>query len=750
MLQIRTILLSVQVLLGAPNPDDPLAIDIGKKWKDDEAAAFKTAMEWTRMYATPKPVIMPDEKSLAATTPEPAHVHTPVNRQAQAGNENGEGSANVVSDSPSPRALSKRPMACVTLPSQLHCDEVFEYSKLQRIDETRLLRLHPGSHDDEIVGTIEHVVLLTCGHVAQSDTHQLVGCVVCEKVQIPPYEALSYAWGNPKSTGMIYIHNPSSKVTQSMGIASNCAQALRQLRLVDEERVIWVDAICINQADLAERSAQVRIMHRIYRAASRVLIYLGDSSSDSDKAISILEDDANGDRPFITDHLNQAETEAVINLLNRDWFHRVWVLQEVAWSKSALVICGSRVTFWRETMHKAYSSSIGRIDRLQPLPYVMSFGEPKSSDPMTPEDMFRELRKARDCLSSDARDKIYALLELFQKRPDDRRLAIDYTRPLSDLYTDISEYLVDNMGIHILSEKFNSSSRSDLNQSWVIDWTVPSRFRPSEFRGCHAGRGNRWPTDAAYTPLIPLEEEGASDWMNKIRKKFHRYRLSHHPKSTKKLPLDPLQRNSPGQGESQQQQPGLNVRAAYIYPIGDIHLRFTPGHLSFESGLAQLLEWDSPANIPAFNQLLAYMAQVETEIEPPDFPPFEPKVGTPQDLSDFRSKWKSDYKPTKQVLSKLQNRVFLSTKDEQGHEGGAPAIPAFGPPYVKTGDKIFVLEGGDMCYVLRDTGKAGVYRLVGDCFLFGHMQMRAGHPIYRYCGLSAQKVAVPWEEITII
>jgi ubiquitin-conjugating enzyme E2 N len=51
-LQIRTILLSIQALLGAPNPDDPLANDVAQRWKEDEPAAIETAREWTKQYAT--------------------------------------------------------------------------------------------------------------------------------------------------------------------------------------------------------------------------------------------------------------------------------------------------------------------------------------------------------------------------------------------------------------------------------------------------------------------------------------------------------------------------------------------------------------------------------------------------------------------------------------------------------------------------------------------------------------------------
>ncbi|KAK7894069.1 hypothetical protein LTR67_006771 [Exophiala xenobiotica] len=52
-LQIRTILLSIQALLGAPNPDDPLANDVAQRWKEDQEAAIQTAREWTRNYAAP-------------------------------------------------------------------------------------------------------------------------------------------------------------------------------------------------------------------------------------------------------------------------------------------------------------------------------------------------------------------------------------------------------------------------------------------------------------------------------------------------------------------------------------------------------------------------------------------------------------------------------------------------------------------------------------------------------------------------
>ncbi len=50
-LQIRTVLLSIQALLGAPNPDDPLANDVAQAWKENEKAAIAEAQQWTRKWA---------------------------------------------------------------------------------------------------------------------------------------------------------------------------------------------------------------------------------------------------------------------------------------------------------------------------------------------------------------------------------------------------------------------------------------------------------------------------------------------------------------------------------------------------------------------------------------------------------------------------------------------------------------------------------------------------------------------------
>ena len=66
-LQIRTILLSIQALLGAPNPDDPLANDVAQDWKLDEKKAIEVAKEWTAKYAIDETEKTNDDKDESTT-----------------------------------------------------------------------------------------------------------------------------------------------------------------------------------------------------------------------------------------------------------------------------------------------------------------------------------------------------------------------------------------------------------------------------------------------------------------------------------------------------------------------------------------------------------------------------------------------------------------------------------------------------------------------------------------------------------
>jgi hypothetical protein len=90
------------------------------------------------------------------------------------------------------------------------------------------------------------------------------------------YEALSYTWGKQYLKQTVFCRNPPS----ILEVTQNCYSALRRLRN-DSVRCLWIDAICINQNDDNERSAQVRMMDRVFATASRVIIDFGEETPGS-------------------------------------------------------------------------------------------------------------------------------------------------------------------------------------------------------------------------------------------------------------------------------------------------------------------------------------------------------------------------------------------------------------------------------------------------------------------------------------
>jgi Heterokaryon incompatibility protein (HET) len=84
------------------------------------------------------------------------------------------------------------------------------------------------------------------------------------------YEALSYVWGSPKGDIPIQLEGRTFLVTE------NCEAAMRRLRRRTRSRILWIDAICINQRSNEEKNLQVNLMSDIYSNATRVIVWFGD------------------------------------------------------------------------------------------------------------------------------------------------------------------------------------------------------------------------------------------------------------------------------------------------------------------------------------------------------------------------------------------------------------------------------------------------------------------------------------------
>ncbi|KAH6847216.1 heterokaryon incompatibility protein-domain-containing protein [Chaetomium sp. MPI-CAGE-AT-0009] len=147
------------------------------------------------------------------------------------------------------------------------------------------------------------------------------------------YEALSYVWGDPHQRHSISVDGYDLLVT------ANLHAALLRLRDRFLERIVWVDAICINQDDNEEKGNQIRSMAEIYSKASRVTVWLGEAEDDGERALEAISRSAT--ETFSEALFDDSTTRAIRLLLQRPWFKRIWVLQEVAAARNVLIKCGS-------------------------------------------------------------------------------------------------------------------------------------------------------------------------------------------------------------------------------------------------------------------------------------------------------------------------------------------------------------------------------------------------------------------------
>ncbi|KAE9364237.1 HET-domain-containing protein, partial [Stipitochalara longipes BDJ] len=147
------------------------------------------------------------------------------------------------------------------------------------------------------------------------------------------YQCLSYTWGKDEMTSELILNG------MTFPIRKNLEDALRGIRNEISTTTIWIDAVCIDQQNVKERSRQVSRMYQIYENADCVLVWLGETDEDSDLALDFLASangyNANDFRGLNLTHAKTAAGRArlwaaVYRLLQRPYFRRMWVVQEIA------------------------------------------------------------------------------------------------------------------------------------------------------------------------------------------------------------------------------------------------------------------------------------------------------------------------------------------------------------------------------------------------------------------------------------
>ncbi|KAH7312664.1 heterokaryon incompatibility protein-domain-containing protein [Stachybotrys elegans] len=312
----------------------------------------------------------------------------------------------------------------------------------------------------------------------------------------PPYFAISYVWGD--------IDRESVNIECNghvIGITQNLHWALRRVRLPSTVRMLWADAICINQNDLIERSTQISFMGDIYAGARQVLVCIGEPPTVGDDVAVGMLVQCVASSDVMSKNLTAEENDllasqfshwkALASLMSSLWFSRAWVIQEVGMSQQSVVLYGQHDFLYADLIQVASWAS--------QQPSLLQFGIPSlrihvewrdwtasgSSDNMmsmaSPPKTFYDLVDHASLLSCrDPRDHVYAFLgHPLARRGDGGGLLVkpDYRKQDAEVFLEFMVASLDTVGLRALVTVENTQQTlADDFPSWINRWNIPGTW----------------------------------------------------------------------------------------------------------------------------------------------------------------------------------------------------------------------------------------------------------------------------------
>ncbi|KAI3326824.1 ankyrin [Xylariaceae sp. AK1471] len=281
-----------------------------------------------------------------------------------------------------------------------------------------------------------------------------------QRESVISYEALSYTWGFPENTDSIVVNG------RRLGVTMNLYLALQYLRFRDQDRILWVDAICIDQNNLKERGHQIQQMGEIYKQADRVIFWLGPATYETNVVMDSLQrlqeesvntrckDWKRADQSWVElwttlqpllqtqyPDLETRQREGLQSLLSRPWFRRVWILQEVANAQAALVCCGKKSVRARFLALAPLLMDVKPDSHCQAVLDIMPGPSRKDSWWNQSRNLHTLLKNFGRSEAHDPRDMIYALLGISSDANNSNILRPDYGKSEKDLVCSVIRFL---------------------------------------------------------------------------------------------------------------------------------------------------------------------------------------------------------------------------------------------------------------------------------------------------------------------
>ncbi|KAI9147150.1 HET-domain-containing protein [Paramyrothecium foliicola] len=547
----------------------------------------------------------------------------------------------------------------------------------------------------------------------------------------PSYEALSYVWGTTKDRTVV-LNNTAVTITR------NLYDALYELRSEIEERVLWVDALCINQADTDERTQQVSQMKHIYERAACVLVFLGQAWPGCNEAMDFFEITGSDDKihysPGLSPHVvvqgmdtsSDKLREHIIQFFDLAWWKRVWTVQECVLAQNLVFQCGTRILSGNlllrsfenvnahdndccteETCFMEDSPTLGLcvwdgFTRMDMLAYMRTKRHACS--------FLQTLSSFRTRQSTDPRDKIYGMLGL---AAEDLAGCIkpDYTKTTEEVYQALVFAVVEKTKkLDIFSGCYGDRKTGLQLPSFVPDWSAAVEELT------HAGALSRAfaiphfdASGGAKAKLKPTSAEKVSS-KGAIFDAIALLGSSRGDDSTSPETMQEWRRLA--------QVDGIHIPPTTPLPIDDQNVQGVGANTrASESAFWQTMcggmacDWDNGNHFwrraehdkdwPRYEKWLTW---VNSSHESQDF---DPEVGH---FDNAHS-------------AAVSGRCFaVTTKGSIG----------FVPTTANVGDIVAVLAGGDVPYILRlsqgqgaDDAVYDCYKVVGDAYIHGIMDGEA-------------------------
>ncbi|ENH67416.1 Heterokaryon incompatibility protein 6, OR allele [Fusarium oxysporum f. sp. cubense race 1] len=510
------------------------------------------------------------------------------------------------------------------------------------------------------------------------------------------YEALSYTWGKPDASGDRKIDIMCNGTSHTMVISGSLHIALRELRRNNNSRVIWADAICINQEDAKERGQQVALMGQIFSGAWQVVVWLGE---ESDRYGQSTVHRANTDD-------GEDSRSAMMQLFRRRWFSRIWVLQEAVLARHALVQVGLYQIPWEWVglaaaivVHKPELSPSGHGRDMIPtgamnsyLMYRLSISQ--KCFPRLEFSFAQLLQVSRHFQSTEPKDKIYGLLGIETTDSVGKQIVPDYREVTTSekVFEDIARLMLESASpLTLLSGAGTFGDFDRSGPSWVPSWhkrrpwtILPTKQSPG-FQCASAARMELNPDDKAGELVlkgviidhISSMQEHRDYWGTFDQNDKSRENLLSQPRWSKEAwGKCALTLTCGGEGRA--------------YPVDDeaVHL----------ADLAALLLSRSAHWI--VRDLIALRDVIEPE-------------GDDMTQSEYLNK----------IVEGGNSRRYISAvepvRDPYRLFKTASKDFGVGPIDTKIGDKLCVLFGAEVPFVLRPKGDG--YEVIGECYVYDLM-----------------------------